>query len=213
MDNFYIWLLIGLPVFLISGTFHEYMHAWTAKKLGDYTATAAGRLTLNPLAHIDPWGLILMIVAHFGWMRPVPLNEYNFKHPVRDTALVALAGPISNFFLAIIAAIIFNTFNLSHAIFNLSGASVLAGFSATVLYIFIWTNSALAVFNLLPVPPLDGYRIVRAFIPKSVRHIWESLENYSLLIMIALFVPFSPFYSLLSGWMSKGISFVLEILF
>jgi len=212
MNKFYIWLLIGLPVFLISGTFHEYMHAWTAKKLGDYTATAAGRLTLNPLAHIDPWGLILMIFAHFGWMRPVPLNEYNFKSPVRDTALVALAGPVSNFFLAFIAAIIFKAFSLNSAIFNLSSSSILSGFSATVLYIFIWTNSALAIFNLLPVPPLDGYRIVRAIIPKSVRHIWENLENYSLLIMIALFIPYSPFSSMLSGWMSKGISFMLGLL-
>jgi Zn-dependent protease len=212
MDNTYIWILIGLPVFLVSGSFHEYMHAWTAKKLGDYTATSAGRLTLNPLAHIDPWGLVMMLVARFGWMRPVPLNEYNFRKPTRDTAIVALAGPLSNLALALVASIIFKIFSFDSVTLSLSGSAALSGFMATVLYIFIYTNSALAVFNLLPVPPLDGFRIIRAIIPESVRHIWESLENYSLLIMIALFLPFSPFSPLLYGWIGGGIGFVLGIL-
>lgn len=196
------------------------MHAWTAKKLGDYTATMEGRLTLNPLSHIDPIGFLMMIIARFGWMRPIPVNEYNFKNPAADMALTAAAGPFSNLVLAIIAAIILRFFPLDFGAIGgfLSGEAIGFGDSINVyiglfLLIFLQVNVILMIFNLLPIPPLDGYRIVRAFLPGKLRYYWEQLEQYYLIILIALFLPFSPLNALLGSFISNGIRIIMNLLF
>lgn len=190
---------MGLPAFILAGSVHEFMHAWTAKKLGDYTATLEGRLTLNPLAHLDPIGTFLMIIVRFGWMKPVPINEYNFANPVRGTALTALAGPASNLAMAILAAMIYRILNL----FDPSPFGALALITLFV-EVFTWVNVALMLFNLIPVPPLDGYRIFRAFLPKGIRYYWEQAERYAPFILLAVLLPISPLSTLTLTLISRG---------
>ena len=155
------WILFAIPSILIASTVHEYAHAWVATKLGDLTAKVNGRLTLNPLSHIDPIGAISMLIFRFGWSKPVPINEYNFEKRERDTALVSLAGPLSNVLLLLLTALI-------NYLVKPTGLFV------TFVMTFAMINTVLAVFNLLPIPPLDGHKIVRAFLPKQIRYYWKS---------------------------------------
>ncbi|GAB4160585.1 MAG: site-2 protease family protein [Candidatus Dojkabacteria bacterium] len=208
MGDLFFWIIIGLPVFVFSGTVHEYMHAWTARKLGDYTATIQGRLTLNPLAHLDLYGTLLMIFARFGWMKPVPVNEYNFKKPVRDMALVAIAGPASNLVMAVIGAILFRVVGALTGE-NSSGLALTSmSFLSTLFYVFTWVNLALMAFNLLPIPPLDGYRIARFILKGKLRDIWEDIEKYSFIILLLLFLPFSPLSGLVGTYLGSVVDFL-----
>lgn len=209
----WMWIVMGVPIFILAGSVHEFMHAWTASKLGDPTAANNGRLTVNPLAHVDPFGILLMVFAHFGWMKPVPIREDYFKKPVRDMALVAVAGPVSNILMAFIGSLV-----LKGLLLFTSYGSYDAYLSATVpfpimfLYLFIWVNAALAVFNVIPIPPLDGYRVVRAFLPTKLRIYWEYLENYSWIVLLLLFLPFSPLSTLVGNLISTGIEALVTIL-
>jgi Zn-dependent protease len=203
------WVLFAIPSILIASTVHECAHAWTAYKLGDVTAKANGRLTLNPLAHIDPVGALMMIIARFGWSKPVPINEYNFKNPVIGTAISSFAGPASNLALAFIASLILRLIPYSG---DITGLSVQSTFVLTVFVTFILVNLSLAIFNLLPVPPLDGHKIVRAFLPKQLRYYWESLERYGLWILVLLFLPFSPLYLIMTRVLSFSLDTMLRLL-
>ncbi len=193
--EFLIQLIIFLPAIIIALTFHEYAHAWVAYKLGDPTAKAEGRLTFNPLAHLDPLGTLMLVLFRFGWGKPVPINEYNFQNPVVGTALSSLAGPMTNFFLALFGAGIFNLFTITNQLF------------ASMLIYFVLINILLMLFNLLPVPPLDGHKIVRALLPEKLRYNWELLENYSPFILIA--VLFGIIYT---GVLGTVVFWVLQIL-
>lgn len=186
-DTIY-WIIFAVPTILIASTVHEYAHGWVAYKLGDPTAKAAGRLTLNPIKHIDPIGALCMILFRFGWSKPVPINEYNFDRREVDTALTALAGPVSNVLLAILTGII-----------NLIFKPELNSIFGAILITFASINISLAVFNLLPIPPLDGHKIVRAILPKKIRYYWEMLEKYSIIIILIFILPISP----LSTWTSQ----------
>jgi Zn-dependent protease len=168
--------IIFLPAIIIALTVHEYAHAWVAYKLGDDTAKANGRLTFNPLAHLDPIGTLTLIVFRFGWGKPVPINEYNFKNPVVGTALSSLAGPMSNLIMVGIGTGLFYlTFGLNEIL-------------SLFVISFVLINIVLMFFNLLPIPPLDGHKIVRAFLPESIRYYWESLEKYSPFILIGVII-------------------------
>jgi len=191
-DTIY-WILFAVPTILIASTVHEYAHGWAAFKLGDPTAKAAGRLTLNPLKHIDPIGAISMVLFRFGWSKPVPINEYNFEKRELGTALTALAGPVSNMLLALLGGLL-------NWIINPSGILYV------ILFVFVMINISLAVFNLLPIPPLDGHKIVRALLPKKVRYYWEQLEKFSIFIILLFILPISP----LSAWTSTFLSTVLS---
>jgi Zn-dependent protease len=173
---------------------HEYTHGWTAYKLGDPTAKASGRLTLNPLKHIDPIGALCMVLFRFGWSKPVPINEYNFERRELDTAITAFAGPASNLLVACLTALI-------NWIFKPDPNSIIG----YLLFIFAMINISLAVFNLIPIPPLDGHKIVRAFLPKGLRYYWEQLEKFSFIIIILLILPISP----LATWTSNILSVIL----
>ncbi|MBU1119695.1 site-2 protease family protein [Patescibacteria group bacterium] len=192
-DTIY-WIILAVPTILIASTVHEYAHGWAAYKLGDPTAKAAGRLTLNPLKHIDPIGAISMILFRFGWSKPVPINEYNFERREVDTALTALAGPVSNLLLALFAGFI-----------NLVFKPDLNFIFGTILVVFASINISLAVFNLIPIPPLDGHKIVRAILPKRIRYYWEKLEKFSIIIILLFILPISP----LSTWTMNFLSFVM----
>ena len=192
------WILFAIPSILIASTFHEYAHAWVATKLGDLTAKVNGRLTLNPLAHIDPIGAISMLILRFGWSKPVPINEYNFERRERDTALVSLAGPISNILLLLTALI---NFLLKPT-----------GMLLTFVHTFAMVNIVLAIFNLLPIPPLDGHKIVRAILPRKARYYWEGIERYQIILLAILLIPIFPFGSIVSLIMGRVSIFFLTTL-
>lgn len=195
-----MWIIVVLPSIILALTIHEYSHAWMATKLGDYTAKAAGRLTLNPLKHIDPIGALSMIFLKLGWGKPIPLNEYNFQNPILGTALTATAGPASNFICAIFLAIIYHLI----APFSVLGA--------ILLEITIEVNLSLAIFNLIPIPPLDGYRIVRVLIPSNLRYHWETLEKYANIIILLILLPITPIGTLVNSFIGTTLDFLLQIL-
>ncbi|WP_191271668.1 site-2 protease family protein [Neobacillus kokaensis] len=171
-------------------TLHEFAHAYVAYKFGDETAKKQGRLTLNPLQHLDPFGTILILIAGFGWARPVPVNRYFFKKPRLAGILVSAAGPLSNLLLACIGFMI--GYGLSRAGFNLTDNFY------DFLDIFIRLNIVLFIFNLLPLPPLDGYRIVEDLAPNHLRAKMTQYEQYGILIFLIL-VLIDPLYNVTIG--------------
>ena len=168
--------IISLPGLFIAIIFHELAHGYTAYKLGDPTAKEAGRLTLNPLKHIDIVGFLFMLVFKFGWAKPVPINPSYFKKRKRDTILVSLAGPLTNFIIAIISAFIISTNIIKNSIF------------IDILIITLWYNIMLGVFNLLPFPPLDGSKVVASILPVKWEYKFYKYERYLYLILVFLVI-------------------------
>lgn len=180
-------VIVPLAVVLIlSLSFHEFAHAWTADRLGDPTARMLGRLTLNPLAHIDWIGTVLFpLLALYsnlpliGWAKPVPVNMRNLRSPRRDFAVVALAGPVSNVILAVGAAVFLRLLP--------GDPPVLPGPSpAAILVMVVWMNILLAVFNMIPVPPLDGGNVLAGFVPEEIARLIDQLRPYGFLVLYAL---------------------------
>jgi Zn-dependent protease len=168
-------IALMLPAIVLGLTFHEYAHGLAAYRLGDNTARAQGRLTINPVAHVDPVGLILLFLAGFGWAKPVPINPLNFRGDMkRGVLLVSLAGPATNLLLAIVAAVIWGAF------YGLK----LPYFNDIMMYI-VQINVVLAVFNLIPVPPLDGSKILAGLLPGRQEWLYK-LEAYGMIILILL---------------------------
>ena len=168
-----IYLLIALAVCV---PVHEASHAWVAYKLGDPTAKAAGRVSLNPLRHLDPLGTLMIFIARFGWGKPVPFNYYNLKHPRRDAALIAIAGPISNLLLAFLVAIILKYVNF------------LPVFIFESLRMIYMLSIILFLFNLLPIAPLDGSKLIGLIIPSSKEEWYQRFLSQGPLILILLVV-------------------------
>jgi Zn-dependent protease len=174
-----------VPIFIGSLTLHELAHGWTAYKLGDPTAKLLGRLSLNPIVHMDPLGTLMFMVSYwtgflFGWAKPVPVDPSNFRgHPQRGMAVVAAAGPATNFVLAILCALIAK----EHGSFGEIGDRVLG-------YAFL-VNIVLGVFNLIPIPPLDGSRIVGAFMDRRTWAQWSSLDQYGMVFLLVLIFLFN----------------------
>lgn len=167
---------------MIAFTVHEFAHAYVAYKFGDSTAKNQGRLTLNPMSHLDPFGTILIFIAGFGWARPVPVNRFFFKNPRLAGILVSVAGPISNLILGSLGFLIW------YAMVGTGLAASLPTFVPDFLDIFIQLNLVLFVFNLLPFPPLDGYRIVEDLVPQDLRVKMTRFEAYGSLIFLILVI-------------------------
>jgi len=195
------WVVFAVPSILIASTIHEYSHGLAAFKLGDPTAKAEGRLTLNPLAHIDPLGALSMIFLRFGWSKPVPINEYNFERRELGTAITALAGPLSNMLIALLMGLI-------NFVFRINPFSILG----SLLLTFTMVNLGLAFFNLIPIPPLDGHKIVRAILPRKVRYFWEDLEKFRIVLLIIVIAPIMPQGSLASLFITTTITKGLQLL-
>jgi len=184
-------LIARLIVLVITFTIHEFAHAWTATQLGDETPRQYGRLTLNPLAHLDPMGSLLLLVVGFGWAKPVPINPYALgRRTPAGVMWVSLAGPFSNLLMAILAA----------APFRMGLVSVVAGLTTTrailpnlsqILVQFILINLLLCLFNLIPLAPLDGEKIIDYFLPPSLAKVFENIRPYGpiILIVVVLVAP------------------------
>lgn len=161
----FVELILSAMAALIALTLHEYAHGYAAYKLGDNTAKAMGRLSLNPLDHIDPIGALCMIIFHFGWAKPVPINPLNFENPKKGFAISAMAGPLTNlvlgFFTTFIYVLCANTFKVS----NIAFINSLEKNILLFLVYFFSINIGLAIFNLIPVPPFDGSRILNVILP------------------------------------------------
>lgn len=158
---------------------HELAHGWVAYKFGDRTAKNAGRLSFNPLVSIDPMGAIMILLVGFGWARPVPVNPNNFKNPRVGMAVTSAAGPLSNFIAALVGAFIFVGVQVG------TGASA-NNFGMELLSTFIIINISLAVFNLLPIPPLDGSKILGSFLPRRAMEQFYRYQNVFMIVLFAL---------------------------
>ena len=189
-----IGMLMSVIPALLCITIHELAHGFTAYRLGDNTAKSMGRLTLNPIKHIDILGILMMVVFGFGWAKPVPVNMRRFRKPKRHMAITALAGPLSNI---IFAAIVFFIYGL---VFSLLGGFYAYGNKALVLSMIYRTavlSVALAIFNLLPIPPLDGSKVLFSFLPEKAYYALMRFERYGMILLI--FFVRSDYFSLTVG--------------
>lgn len=166
---------------------HEFAHGWVANKLGDPTAKTAGRLTMNPLASVDPMGALALLLFNFGWARPVPVNPRFFRKPKRDMAITALAGPLSNLLAALAGGFAYC------AVVAFAPDNAFVYFIITLLSHYIWVNVILAIFNLIPIPPLDGSRIIGAFLSDRLLAAYYRYQNYSMILLLLLLFLDSKF--------------------
>lgn len=178
-----ILLLLFVPVMLISVSLHEVAHAYAAYKCGDGTARAFGRLTLNPLAHLDPLGTILILFVGFGWARPVPINPRNFRKPRRDLFIVSIAGIVVNLLLGLLGVLLlYGSAKLTFLPVNTQ--SLVMNF----FYIFAILNIGLAVFNLIPLPPLDGSKVLSTILPPALSARYFRLEYYAPYVFLGIVI-------------------------
>lgn len=176
-------MILMIPGMLIAFTFHEYAHALMADKLGDKTPRFQGRLTLNPIAHIDPVGFIAVLIFSFGWAKPVQTNPSAYKNYYKDDLKVSLAGPITNFIVAIVAAFVF-VFYMSFIYRSLPEA--LGGVLYSMIYMTLIINVNIGLFNLIPIPGLDGFSLLRDLSPKTFYRFEEKFYQYQMMIMLLL---------------------------
>jgi Zn-dependent protease len=176
-------LIARIVTLLIAFTIHELAHALSADYLGDSTPRRMGRISLNPLVHLDPIGSLMLLIAGFGWAKPVMVNPYNMRgNPRTSMAIVAIAGPISNIFLASLSVIPFRLGLLDFTFRNDSGTIIPS--LAFLLSIFVWINIILAVFNMIPVGPLDGLKVLYGVLPDEMTPYLQPLEQYGMLILL-----------------------------
>lgn len=202
-------LLLSLPGLLLALTVHEFAHGWAADKMGDPTARYSGRLSLNPLAHMDLFGTICLLFFHFGWARPVPINTRNFRNAKWGTIAVSLAGPGANFILALISAFIMG------AMEKFVTANEMTLFLYKVVLYSLQLNVGLMVFNLIPIPPLDGSKVLMEFLPYKYRFKMYTMERYFSIILLVLIVfdILTPLLSLLRGWVLDFIFLIVGLVF
>lgn len=180
--NFIGELIYTIPAVLIAVSLHEFAHGYVSYKLGDPTPKESGRLSLNPLKHLDPFGTLCLLFLHFGWAKPVVVDPYYYKKKKQGMMLVALAGPVMNFCIAFISLF------LAGAIFNLAG-SYTGGYTKFLVRFFgqsALLNIGLGVFNLIPVPPLDGSKVAAAILPESVYFKYMKYERYGYMLLMGL---------------------------
>ena len=197
----FIFTLFSL---LIAITIHEFSHAWVADYLGDPTPRLQGRLKLNPLVHIDNVGMIFLLLFGFGWGKPVQFDPYNLKDPRRDAALISIAGPSSNFILAIILSLLLKLFIILQL-------DIMLIIGSLIFVPMIQMNILLGVFNLLPIHPMDGFKIVEGILPEEKAREWSSLQRFGMIFLIMLIFPIGG-SSMLSGILMPAVRFLFNLL-
>ena len=201
-----ITFLYTLPALVLSLSIHEYAHAWVAYKLGDISQKIRGRLTLNPLAHIDPIGFIAIVLVGVGWGKPVTVDDRNFKDSRKGMMLTSLAGPASNLLLAILVTIILKllmVFGVMNSIINSNTGNIILNM---LLYV-IQFNIVFGIFNLIPLPPLDGSKVLAYFLPQRARGFMYTLERYSFFIILIIY-----FTNLTSYIITPGYNLILKLI-
>ncbi len=210
-------LILSVPGVLIAITFHEYAHAFMADKLGDDTARREGRLSLNPLKHMDPVGIAMLLFAGFGWGRPVEVNPNNFNRTIsirKGNALVAFAGPAMNFILAIVFSIVYGLLLAFGGNFLLTDTGDII---SSIIISVISMNVGLGVFNLIPLPPLDGSKILTAFLPTNARNWVESHERILYIAFIIIWITpiasliIRPVINLINNGLINLIMFIVSL--
>lgn len=208
MNNFILQLIILAPPILLALTVHEYAHGYVAYRFGDPTAKSLGRLTLNPLKHLDPLGTLAFFIIKIGWAKPVPVNPNYFKNPRKDMLWVALAGPAVNFVMAIISALLTKIvwFIAASIPYSPLAKAILVPVNE-VLMASVWINLVLCIFNFLPIPPLDGSKILAGLLPPDLARSYASVERYGFVIIMLL-----AFTGILSKMILPVIAFARNIL-
>jgi len=205
-------LLIQIPILLLTLTIHEFSHGYVAYLLGDDTAKRAGRLTLNPISHIDPVGLLMLFIVRIGWAKPVPVNPYNFKNQKRDMAITAAAGPASNFVMAIILSVVFNLLKAANPNILYSGSVMIQFFTGMLVYAIL-INLALGIFNLLPIPPMDGSKILGGFLSDEAYYKYTAQERKGAQILMIIFaISFVFKLNIIGAIIMPPLNFFLKLL-
>ena len=204
-------LFLIAPPILLALTLHEYAHAYVAHRYGDDTAKQSGRLSLNPLRHLDPLGTIMIFLVQFGWAKPVPVNPYQLKNPKKDMLWISAAGPLSNMLLALVSGLLLRMLSDFSAT---TDRDSMAGVLILMVFLSMKINLALAIFNILPIAPLDGSKILYGLLPPRFGKMIFALERYGPFILIGLIIfgratgvsilggliwPFVDFFSKLFG--------------
>ena len=193
MDNFLLQAIFFLPPFLLAISVHESAHGYVAYRFGDPTAKNLGRITLNPIPHIDILGLIAIFLVHFGWAKPVPVNPQNLKNPIKDNLWISLAGPASNLLLAIASGIVFRILS------PLLSASEAGVFILMMIQFSVILNIVLMVFNLFPIPPLDGFHILEGIVSHDIYLSLQKFRSAGPMILFGLAtMSLPPFFTALS---------------
>lgn len=194
---FLFWIL----ALVVAITVHEFAHAYSADRLGDPTPRLQGRLTLNPLAHLDPLGTLMLLLVRFGWGKPVQFDPFNLENPKRDAALISLAGPASNLILATLASLFLRISPIS-----------LITLISLILQPLIILNVVLAIFNLLPIHPLDGFKIVGGLLSRDRHKEWQQLAPYGIFILILFLLPLTSSGPLIIRIIEPPIELLLNLL-
>lgn len=201
-------LILSIPGLLIALTFHEFAHGYAAYRMGDNTARYSGRLSLNPLDHLDIWGTLCLLFFHFGWAKPVPINPANFRDQKKGIITVSLAGPFANFLLAFVCAVV------CKILVRFTAASEIAVFFYQVFLYAEVMNVGLMVFNLIPIPPLDGSKVLMEFLPPRARYEMYRIERYSGIVLLILVWTrvLTPILGTLSGWVFALLSLMTSFI-
>jgi len=208
MNDIILQIIILAPPILLALTVHEFAHGYVAYRFGDPTAQEQGRLTLNPLSHLDPIGTIAFFIIHIGWAKPVPVNPGYFKNPRKDMLWVALAGPAVNMVLAVFSALAIKiVWFIAETIPYSSMAEAILVPLNEVLMASVWINLVLCIFNFLPIPPLDGSKILAGLLPPDLARSYASVERYGFAIILVL-----AFTGVLSKMILPIIGFARNIL-
>lgn len=202
-------IIISLPGVIVAMTFHEFAHAWAATKLGDETPRLQGRLSLNPMSHIDPVGLICLMLLGFGWGKPVQINPRNFdgKYSLsKAEAIVAAAGPIINFILAFVFLIIYVIFSIA-----VTTITTTTNVISSILISIISVNLGLGVFNLIPIYPLDGAKVLNHFLPYKAKE-WMIRNQTILTIIVFAIVFYTDIIPYITTWVLKGMIWLVDLI-